>query len=35
LTEKKDAITMLHVAGGTVMHKLVKNYIVNCAEFEF
>jgi hydrogenase expression/formation protein HypE len=28
MTEKKDAITMLHGAGGTVMHKLVKNYIV-------
>src|SRR4030065_186190 len=28
MTEKKDAITMLHGAGGTVMHNLVKNYIV-------
>jgi hydrogenase expression/formation protein HypE len=28
MTEKKDAITMLHGAGGTVMHDLVKNYIV-------
>lgn len=28
MTEKKDAITMLHGAGGTVMHKLVKNYVV-------
>lgn len=28
MIEKKDAITMLHGAGGTVMHKLVKNYIV-------
>jgi hydrogenase expression/formation protein HypE len=28
MSEKKDAITMLHGAGGTVMHKLVKNYIV-------
>jgi hydrogenase expression/formation protein HypE len=28
MTEKKDSITMLHGAGGTVMHKLVKNYIV-------
>lgn len=26
--EKKEAITMLHGAGGTVMHKLVKNYVV-------
>jgi hydrogenase expression/formation protein HypE len=25
---KKDAITMLHGAGGTVMHDLVKNYVV-------
>ena len=28
MTEKKDAITMLHGAGGTVMHKLVRNYVV-------
>jgi len=28
MAEKKDAITMLHGAGGTVMHNLVKNYIV-------
>ncbi len=28
MTEKKDAITMLHGAGGTVMHDLVKNYFV-------
>jgi len=28
VTEKKDSITMLHGAGGTVMHKLVKNYVV-------
>ena len=28
MTEKKDSITMLHGAGGTVMHKLVKNYVV-------
>jgi hydrogenase expression/formation protein HypE len=28
MSEKKEAITMLHGAGGTVMHKLVKNYIV-------
>lgn len=28
MSEKKDTITMLHGAGGTVMHKLVKNYIV-------
>ena len=28
MTDKKDAITMLHGAGGTVMHDLVKNYIV-------
>jgi len=28
MTEKEEAITMLHGAGGTVMHKLVKNYIV-------
>jgi hydrogenase expression/formation protein HypE len=28
MTEKKDAITMLHGAGGTVMHDLVKNYVV-------
>jgi hydrogenase expression/formation protein HypE len=28
VTEKKDAITMLHGAGGTVMHDLVKNYVV-------
>jgi hydrogenase expression/formation protein HypE len=28
MTEKKDAITMLHGAGGTVMHSLVKNYVV-------
>jgi hydrogenase expression/formation protein HypE len=28
MTDKKDAITMLHGAGGTVMHELVKNYVV-------
>ncbi len=28
MTEKKDAITMLHGAGGTVMHDLVKKYVV-------
>jgi hydrogenase expression/formation protein HypE len=28
MSDKKDAITMLHGAGGTVMHKLVKNYVV-------
>src|SRR3972149_2487293 len=28
MTEKKDTITMLHGAGGTVMHDLVKNYVV-------
>jgi len=28
LNKKKEAITMLHGAGGSVMHKLVKNYIV-------
>jgi hydrogenase expression/formation protein HypE len=28
MSEKKDTITMLHGAGGTVMHKLVKNYVV-------
>ncbi len=28
MTEKKNAITMLHGAGGTVMHDLVKNYLV-------
>ena len=28
MSEKKDVITMLHGAGGTVMHNLVKNYIV-------
>jgi hydrogenase expression/formation protein HypE len=28
MTEKKDIITMLHGAGGTVMHDLVKNYVV-------
>jgi hydrogenase expression/formation protein HypE len=28
MTEKKDAVTMLHGAGGTVMHDLVKNYVV-------
>ena len=26
--EKTDKITMLHGAGGTVMHDLVKNYVV-------
>ena len=26
--EKTEKITMLHGAGGTVMHDLVKNYIV-------
>jgi hydrogenase expression/formation protein HypE len=28
MTDKKDAISMLHGAGGTVMHDLVKNYVV-------
>ena len=28
MTEKKEAITMLHGAGGTVMHDLIKNYVV-------
>ena len=28
MADKKDAITMLHGAGGTVMHDLVKNYVV-------
>ncbi|TRO54092.1 hydrogenase expression/formation protein HypE [Candidatus Bathyarchaeota archaeon] len=28
MTEKKETITMLHGAGGTVMHDLVKNYVV-------
>jgi hydrogenase expression/formation protein HypE len=28
MTDKKDAITMLHGAGGAVMHDLVKNYVV-------
>ena len=28
MIEKKDSITMLHGAGGTVMHDLVKNYVV-------
>ncbi|HLB99812.1 MAG TPA: hydrogenase expression/formation protein HypE [Candidatus Bathyarchaeia archaeon] len=28
MSEKKDAVTMLHGAGGTVMHNLVKNYVV-------
>ncbi len=28
MNEKKETITMLHGAGGTVMHKLVKDYIV-------
>jgi hydrogenase expression/formation protein HypE len=28
MVQKKDQITMLHGAGGTVMHDLVKNYIV-------
>ena len=28
MIEKKDSITMLHGAGGTVMHELVKNYVV-------
>ena len=28
MTDKRGAITMLHGAGGTVMHNLVKNYIV-------
>ncbi len=28
MTEKKDSITMLHGAGGTVMHDLVENYVV-------
>ena len=28
MTSKKDAVTMLHGAGGTVMHNLVQNYVV-------
>lgn len=28
MSKKKETITMLHGAGGTVMHKLVKDYIV-------
>jgi hydrogenase expression/formation protein HypE len=28
MTQKEERITMLHGAGGTVMHNLVKNYIV-------
>jgi len=28
MNNKKDTITMLHGAGGTVMHDLVKNYVV-------
>jgi hydrogenase expression/formation protein HypE len=28
MNDKKDAITMLHGAGGSVMHDLVKNYVV-------
>jgi hydrogenase expression/formation protein HypE len=28
MTDKKGTITMLHGAGGTVMHDLVKNYVV-------
>jgi hydrogenase expression/formation protein HypE len=28
MSDKKDTITMLHGAGGTVMHNLVKDYIV-------
>lgn len=28
MSERKDAITMLHGAGGTVMHKLVKNQVM-------
>src|SRR4030042_1167820 len=28
MTDKKDTITMLRGAGGTVMHDLVKNYVV-------
>src|SRR3990170_8350364 len=28
MSEKKDSVTMLHGAGGTVMHNLVKNYVV-------
>jgi hydrogenase expression/formation protein HypE len=28
MTEKKEVITMLHGAGGTVMHDLIKNYVV-------
>ncbi len=28
MNEKKETITMLHGAGGTVMHKLVKDYVV-------
>ena len=39
MSDKKDTITMLHGAGGTVMHNLVKNYIVkyfgeSCANAE-
>ena len=38
MTLKNEHITMLHGAGGTVMHDLVKNYIVkyfgNAANFE-
>ena len=28
MTDKKDTITMLHGAGGIVMHDLIKNYVV-------
>ena len=28
MSDKNEKITMLHGAGGTVMHNLVKNYIV-------
>lgn len=28
MAKKKDAITMLHGAGGTVMHNLIKNYVI-------
>ncbi len=28
MTDKKDTITMLHGAGGTVMHNFVKNFVV-------
>ena len=28
MSRKKDAVTMLHGAGGTIMHNLVQNYVV-------